>query len=342
MKDELKSKITEALTIAVYGESGSGKTALVYKILKLFDKQIYFLKHPLPSIIEKLGYKNLRSIETMEEIEDCVIYIDEPQLHFGIYKNKSNSIISKICSLARQKNITIIMSTSDTRVFGKANESYFDLWLIKNLDYAMVKNGSKIKQILEDNSLFDPRGIVLKQNEFLVDFRKHPKINGKDTFNLTPEFTNQHSKPYAKKTAKILANGLTNNLTNQFFSKKIIKKNSSEIIKEFKTLCHQWVTKRIKEGEIVLDECSKCGCKAGTEFNPLLVHHNSYSYPFKVEDTEIVCKSCHSKKETHLFLHTEDYSDKEITLQTPAILPAAGPANICEVPRVRIPARGIK
>ena len=231
MKEELKSKITKALTIAVYGESGSGKTALVYKLLKLFNKQIYFLKHPLPKLIGKLGYKNLMSIELMEGIEDCVIVIDEPQLHFGIYDRKSNSIISKICSLARQKNITIIMSTSDTRVFGKANESYFDVWLIKNLDYSMVKNGSKIKQILNDNCLFDPRGIVLKKNEFLIDCRADKSLNGKDTFTLTPEFNERHSKPYAKNSENF-SEPLNEPSDERLFPKKSSKKNLCENCKE--------------------------------------------------------------------------------------------------------------
>ena len=194
--------LDEVRTIAVYGDCGSGKTALVYKILKEFkDKPIYFIKHPKPELIEKLGYKNIRSIENLEKLQDCVVYYDEPQLTTNIYDNKTNSIIAKVCSLARQRNITLIISSSDTRVFTKHNESYFDLWLIKDVDYSMVKNGSKIRKAIKDNSILDPDGFSLEQNEFISESRKLSELNGKHAFELIKEWNDELSKPYYK-TAK--------------------------------------------------------------------------------------------------------------------------------------------
>ena len=62
----------------------------------------------------------------MEQIEGAIIYADEPQLWTSIYDHKSNSIIAKTCSLARQRDNKLIISSSDTRVFTKHNEAYFD------------------------------------------------------------------------------------------------------------------------------------------------------------------------------------------------------------------------
>lgn len=198
MKELLtKNNLTKIKTIAIYGDIGTGKTALAYKILDVFKGQdIYFLKHPKPEIIEKLGFKNLRSLEEIERLHDCVVYYDEPQLTTSIYDRKTNSIVAKVCSLARQLNITIIISSSDTRVFTRHNEAYFDLWLIKDVDFEMVKNGSKIKKAIRNEVRFEPEGFRLEINEYLAESRKLIDFNGKHKFTLLKNWSEEHSKPY--------------------------------------------------------------------------------------------------------------------------------------------------
>ena len=201
MKELLKlDNLKKIKTIAIYGDTGTGKTALAYKILEIEkDKKIYFLKHPSPEIIEKLGYINLTSLEQIERLQDVVIYWDEPQLSTSIYDRKANKIIANICSLARQLNITLIISSSDTRVFTRYNESYFDLWLIKDVDYEMVKNGSKIKKAIRNNCRFEPSGFKLNDNEYLAESRKLSEFNGKRSFKLPKNWNEKHSKPYRTK-----------------------------------------------------------------------------------------------------------------------------------------------
>ena len=192
--------LNKVRTIAIYGNIGSGKTSLAYSILELFkpEKKVYFLRHPKPELIEGLGFKNLSSLEKMEGLQDCVVYIDEPQLYISVHDKKTNLIIAKICSLARQLNITLIISSSDTRVFTKHNESFFDLWLVKNLDYDMVKRGSKIQKIIWKNTLFDPHGFRLQENEFVSECQKLEECDGKHTFEMLKHFTDECSKPYRK------------------------------------------------------------------------------------------------------------------------------------------------
>jgi len=184
-------------TIAIYGDTGTGKTALAYKIIEtLKGKKVYFLKHPKPFLLKKLGFNNLVNLESIQKMQDCIIYIDEPQLFLSIYDRKANKVISQVCSLARQRNITLIISSSDTRVFTKWNESYFDLWLVKDLDYSMVKNGSKIKKIYKDNSLLDANGLRLNDDEYLSESRTLSEFNGKHKFKLSSNWSEELSTPY--------------------------------------------------------------------------------------------------------------------------------------------------
>lgn len=187
-------------TVAVYGDTGSGKTALCYKLLESFKgkKPVYVLNHPKPELLIKFGYQKLNSLEDIEtkRLQDCVIYWDEPQLSIAVYDNHSNMIIAKVCSLARQLGITLIISSSDTRVFTRHNEAYFDLWLIKDLDYGMVKNGSKIKNAIKKYVLFDASGFKLEINEFVSESRTLSDLNGRHTFGLPAGWTEEISKPY--------------------------------------------------------------------------------------------------------------------------------------------------
>jgi DNA replication protein DnaC len=49
--------LSKVRTIAIFGDPGSGKTSLAYKILEIFKdkKQVYFMKHPNKKLISKFG-----------------------------------------------------------------------------------------------------------------------------------------------------------------------------------------------------------------------------------------------------------------------------------------------
>lgn len=185
-------------TIAIFGDTGSGKTCLAFKIIDILKdyKKVYFFKHPKPHLLKKIGFENLISLEAIQNLQDAVVYLDEPQLFLNIYDKKANRIIAQVCSLARQRNITLIISSSDTRVFTKWNEAYFDLWLIKDLDYSMIKQGSKIKKIYKDNSILDPSGLRLNINEYLSESRILNNFNGKHRFTPSKFWNDEFSNPY--------------------------------------------------------------------------------------------------------------------------------------------------
>jgi len=186
----------EARSIVVYGSTGSGKTALVYSILsKIEDKKIYFIAHPKPKIIEQFGYVNLNSIEELEGLQNCVIFWDEPQLSLNVAEYKRDMALARVLSLARQRNILMIFATSDTRLLSPRVEAYIDYWCIKDCEYSMTKQRSRVRNIIQKNSLIMPEGFKLSSNEFLLDSRKL-QLNGRYEFELIDNWSEELSKPY--------------------------------------------------------------------------------------------------------------------------------------------------
>lgn len=217
MREITKAILEDAKTICCYGAVGTGKSCLIYTLINLLrgsGRNIYFFKHPQPNLIEEMGYENISSIERLEKLHDSVLWIDEPQLSFKLYDKHSNKIIANICSMCRQLNIILFISSSDTRTFTKHNESFFDLWCVKSIDFDMVKQGSKIKKIISNHSLFDPAGFNIEKNEYLASCRSHPEINGMHLFEKPEWFTDQLSRPYYK-TAKKVANETANKSENK-------------------------------------------------------------------------------------------------------------------------------
>jgi len=134
--------------VSVVGETGSGKTATCYSIMdEMKGRKKYVVDHPTPEILKPSGLINLPEL-SMDEICDCVLWIDEPQLVYPKYQKRNNDHLMMLYSLARQRDITLILSTSDTRWINKGMESYVATWVIKNLDFSLVKQGSVIKNII--------------------------------------------------------------------------------------------------------------------------------------------------------------------------------------------------
>jgi len=191
--------LSKIRVIGIFGQSGSGKTALSFRILDEFKgkKEIYFVAHPQPYLIETLGYNNIDSISEIQNLDNCVVYWDEPQLSIAVKDYKKGIMVSKVCSLARQKGINLIMSSSDTRTFSTAVEAYIDGWIVKDIDYSMTKQRSKIRDIICKHSLIDPSAFSLKKDFFIFESRTLRELNGKYKFNLSPNWSEELSNAYS-------------------------------------------------------------------------------------------------------------------------------------------------
>jgi hypothetical protein len=199
-------------SVAIVGRRDSGKTALSYEILSNSDKPIYVFNHPKPDKLPK-GMKNLRDIEDIEYLENCIVWIDEPQLVMPVQDKKANDSMAKLLSIALHRGVCIILSTSDTRYITKGLESYIDVWLIKDIEIDLVKRGSLISKIARKYTLINPNAFKCKVNEYIYHSRLQPDMNGRHTYTLKSYMTrdllkafgnaNSTAKPSPNSTAKI-------------------------------------------------------------------------------------------------------------------------------------------
>lgn len=207
------AKILKTRTIAIVGDIGSGKTCLALSLLsKEARRPVYIFRYPKPELLKGIGadIRIMYSIEDLANIHNSVIYIDEIHLHIPSYDKKTNDALRRILSLMRQRNNTIIIGTSDTRFITRGLESYIEAWMIKDIDVDLVKQGSKIKNIMSKNSLILPSEVRLNVNEFILEIRGMPEISGKHTF-VPPVFWNEKlSTPYNNESANETANGSAN------------------------------------------------------------------------------------------------------------------------------------
>jgi len=185
--------------IAIFGRTGSGKTALSFSILEEFKnhKPIYILNHPKPELMEEMGYINLNTMDEIVKLQDCVIYWDEPQLSvLGVQEYKRDSVLAKFMSLARQKDINLIVSSSDSRTFSPKVEQYFEAWFVKDCDYSLTKQRSMLRTIIKNNTTFFPEEFELNDDEAIFYSKKLKGKCGKMKISLPSSWSNALSKPF--------------------------------------------------------------------------------------------------------------------------------------------------
>lgn len=192
----------EPMTILVVGDRGSGKTAISFKILDTFRlrRQVYVYRHPKPELLEPLGFRNLYDLGSIERLSNAIIYIDEPQLYFPRYDKRSNETLIKLCSIARHTGNILVFSTSDTGWVNRQQESYIDVWVIKDIDFNLVKRGSLLKKVVEKIAIKADE-FRLNLNEYLFYSRRYMEHSYKiHTFTLPFYFNERYSKPFATAT----------------------------------------------------------------------------------------------------------------------------------------------
>ena len=191
------SSLAQKKIILVFGDTRSGKTALSFKILEAINrkKRVYIYNHPFPSAVNLLGFKNIANLTDLGRLSDCAVYLDEPQISFPCEDKRANSYLSKLYTLCGQRSITLILSTSESRWVTKGTEAFVNSWFIKDCEAELLKNGSKIKNIIKQNSTFGLLDFRLNVEEFL--FYDRTEMNGgKFVFEL-PHFWHEiFSKPY--------------------------------------------------------------------------------------------------------------------------------------------------
>lgn len=183
-------------SLAIVGAPRTGKTALGYDISDNYDIPKYIFLHPKPKEIEKLGFKQCYGEYELENLNDCLLWMDEPQLYIELYDRRGNRTLRRILSICAQRNVKIIISTNDTRFITRGLESYIECWCIKDIDFDLIKQGSMIKKIIQKSSFVSPRGFKLDTNEYIFYSKNFRQYNGKHTFKEPAYFNETLSKPY--------------------------------------------------------------------------------------------------------------------------------------------------
>ena len=183
--------------VVVLGGTRTGKTAFCYWLLQKYKgkKPIYVYRHPNRELIKSMGYIPIDSLNVLNNGYDAVIYFDEPQLFFEKYSKRINEIFLKICSLAAQKEIVLVFSTSDSRWINKGLESYVSHWVLKDIDTKLLKNGMMVKNIIKE-MVINPDDFALKTEEYIFYSRADNLHNGMYTFKKPIYFDDRFSKAY--------------------------------------------------------------------------------------------------------------------------------------------------
>ena len=87
------------------------------------------------SISKKKGTPKAQ-VEKASLLEDHGI---EGDAHAGPWHRQVSFLAAESIEMARQKGLTLIISTSDSRWITKGTESFVNLWIIKDLDYELIK-----------------------------------------------------------------------------------------------------------------------------------------------------------------------------------------------------------
>lgn len=147
-EDQWSKVIQPCSSYGIYGEIGSGKTALAFYLVERFSRK-YGLT---PAIVNfPLEKRNLlpsnfilpESIEECFGLEGAILLIDEAGLQFPIESRKAHQFMINLLSLPRHRNQIIFLTYHYPRLeFGRYIPHHAGL-LVKRPPYLSVEYGSK-------------------------------------------------------------------------------------------------------------------------------------------------------------------------------------------------------
>lgn len=186
----------DSSAIAVVGHRGSGKTNTACWLLEQMNKPCYTFDHPRPELPESRGWKNMYRLEEMYKVHHCAVLLDEPQLTLPKLDKRANEGLQKLLSIARHRDITLVIATCDSRWITRALEAYIDCWLIHDVEAKLLKQGSLAKKVIQKYVVCDTDEFRLDKGDFLFYGRDYPAMDGLHHAELLPYFDENWSKPW--------------------------------------------------------------------------------------------------------------------------------------------------
>ena len=170
-------------SIAIVGDRNSGKTNLAFYLMNNYKGSRTKYLYGYPKNIK--GYHNIRTWGDLLKISDSIIFIDEIQRYIPLYEKKANHEFMELLSFLSHQNNTLIFTTQLSQFITKGVEASIQTWFIKQLDIMGLKNGCKIKRILQETASpqITKRGMNISVNQYIAHDETMPiSFNGIHTF----------------------------------------------------------------------------------------------------------------------------------------------------------------
>jgi hypothetical protein len=137
-------------TVAVLGDRHTGKTNLLFSLVKNYKgkREIIFYGYP-----KKLEYRQINSLQQLSLLTDSIVVMDELQNHIKFYNKRTSDDFLELLAIMAHNNNTLIFTTPMTQFITKAMDNFIDCFVYTRIgDLGSLKNGSKAKRILQENS----------------------------------------------------------------------------------------------------------------------------------------------------------------------------------------------
>jgi hypothetical protein len=132
----------EQTNTMIIGKKGSAKTTLGWtlaeKIHKISGRKIYLFNHPRFDLILKANLPfevvNITKLDTLFNITDGVVLVDEAQEIFNFLEKKVNEELKSLLSKSRQNNTCFIFICHNSYFLNRSLFSFLDTKIIKEVN----------------------------------------------------------------------------------------------------------------------------------------------------------------------------------------------------------------
>tara|TARA_Y100000310_G_C20672539_1_gene811100 strand:+ start:1353 stop:2033 length:681 start_codon:yes stop_codon:yes gene_type:complete len=196
---DMSALIKEQNNFLIIGRRGSAKTTLGFHLAELMNgfigKPVYTFRYPNEELLAKIPFKptNITNFGHLHQLVDCVVLVDEAQLHFDVLNKKVNEDLKKLLAVSRQNNVSFIFITHNSYFITRGLFSYIDVRIIKE-----VTEGHWDVERPHMKKLYSSIYITGK-DRFFVDSDVY---RGEEYFDKPEWFTNEFSCVYRRETER--------------------------------------------------------------------------------------------------------------------------------------------
>jgi len=182
---KLKTIFNNKRIIGLAGIKNSGKTNNIVSLIvdfRLTDKKTPIYVYGMPDIVnklltEKLGCKEISSLDQLVFKKDCIIILDEFQklkLNVPKYKDELNELVDFVY----HNNIYLLLSSPNIREFNSVIGGVVEDWVLKSVRIDQCINGSQLKNVVEKykGRYKSLKSISVAVNKLLLINDEHEKL----------------------------------------------------------------------------------------------------------------------------------------------------------------------